>query len=278
MRMQENGEFAMQAIRIDASNSGFWGCASTLGNITNNLNPAGSGYNSTTMGFTTSLAGTAVMTGNGQDTITLNGASVIDSGAWLIAPYPTTTGSALQIAATNSVSAGMIALVSDCLHGDIFQITNGTATTGNLQHTAVAGSPGNLTANLSKMYGAGSFVFSTFSHTYSLAADPVSGLTSLYRADSGGAVELVEGIESLVILYGEDLDGDGTANRYVRANNVTNMDNVVSIRINLVAISPENNLVPTPTAYVFNNQTITPTDRRMRRVYTATVVLRNRVQ
>jgi len=90
---------------------------------------------------------------------------------------------------------------------------------------------------------------------------------------------LVEGIENMQILYGVDTSSDGTPNYYVPANNVTNPNwpNVVSIRISLLAVTLDDNLTTQPQPYTYNGATTTPTDRKIRRVFTSTIALRNRL-
>jgi type IV pilus assembly protein PilW len=58
--------------------------------------------------------------------------------------------------------------------------------------------------------------------------------------DSSGEYELVTGVESMHILFGEDTDNprDMTANRYVVASSVENWLNVVSVRISILVRSP----------------------------------------
>jgi len=89
---------------------------------------------------------------------------------------------------------------------------------------------------------------------------------------------ILEDIENIQILYGENTNGDafGVAEYYVPANNVANWDRVVSVRISVLVRTKENNLVAAPQAYSFNGATVTPTDRRLRRVFTTTITLRNR--
>lgn len=110
---------------------------------------------------------------------------------------------------------------------------------------------------------------------------------TLYRNTNGvGAVALIEGIEDMQILYGEDTDADGTPNHYVDADggdgvgpNVVNMANVVSVRISLLVHSLSDRLTSQPLGYYFNGIVTTPptTDRRLRRVFTSTIGIRNRV-
>ena len=54
------------------------------------------------------------------------------------------------------------------------------------------------------------------------------------------------------ILYGEDTDADGTANRYLLVNTVGNMANVVSIRIRLLVRTIDDNLAAQTLLYSFN--------------------------
>jgi type IV pilus assembly protein PilW len=81
------------------------------------------------------------------------------------------------------------------------------------------------------------------------------------------------------ILYGVDTNQDFSVDDYRTANAVGNWANVISVRISLLMVSLENNLVVDgPQDYYFNGATITPAanDRRLRRVFTQTIVLRNR--
>jgi type IV pilus assembly protein PilW len=111
--------------------------------------------------------------------------------------------------------------------------------------------------------------------------DPTS--TAAYRINNGvlerNAVALIEGIQDMEILYGEDTDSDATANRYVPANNVGAMANVVSIRISLLVVSIDNNLTAQPVGYNYNGAPVAPVagDRRIRRAFTSTIAVRNRL-
>lgn len=102
--------------------------------------------------------------------------------------------------------------------------------------------------------------------------------------------ELVDGIESMQILYGVDtsVDGDGTADTYVTADAVTNWIQVVSVQISLLAHSSNvtgdaADLTDDSNTYVLagpdaaNGVTIDPLDdKRRRRVFNTTIQLRNR--
>lgn len=87
---------------------------------------------------------------------------------------------------------------------------------------------------------------------------------------------ILENVEDMQILYGERKGSNlSDLAYYVPAANVQNWDNVFSARISLVLRTAENNLVESPQSYTINGITVTPTDRRLRRVFTTTVALRN---
>jgi type IV pilus assembly protein PilW len=121
-----------------------------------------------------------------------------------------------------------------------------------------------------------------------VAANP----PSLYRAqlDATGnlaaAEELIEGVESMQILYGVNLDQDirSTADTYLTGDAVTDWQDVISVRISLLMQSIDDGTVPMPQAYVFDGVNYAgggaagnlPADNRVRRVFTTTISLRNR--
>lgn len=92
---------------------------------------------------------------------------------------------------------------------------------------------------------------------------------------------LVDSVENLQILYGENTDGNPlTVNRYV-GSQVANMDNVVSVRIGMRFISREQvrptadtNSYALLDAAAFTPSAVAP-DRLLRREITSTIFLRN---
>lgn len=89
---------------------------------------------------------------------------------------------------------------------------------------------------------------------------------------------LAEGIENLQILYGEDTDDDDIANLYVSAGNVTDFNEVVSVRIAFLASSVEtvSGGNDTNVYTLLNARPIGPlNDTLFRRVFVRTIILRN---
>lgn len=230
---------------------------------------------------------------------------------------------------TSSISGickGDILLVSDCTKSRIFQasgvspgggpgVCGGTACF-NLTHAA-SGSPGNAAAytawttqNGENGYGRDSEIIKLVTKTYFIGVNPPPGGTitepSLYlRENDGTPVPLVEGVENMQVLYGIDTSGDGVANRYFSANDVpdvdgnanTVFDGVVSVKLSLLARTPENlpglnrtaadyaGLVyamvsPAPAASIMIDPVAVAdaaaTDQRMRKVYNLTIQVRNK--
>lgn len=92
---------------------------------------------------------------------------------------------------------------------------------------------------------------------------------------------LVGGIEDMQITYGVNQDSafPPVASEYMTAAQVTTAnawDNVVSVRVTVLVQSPEDNVADAPQTYTFNGVTTTAADRRLRRVFTSTINLRNR--
>jgi len=261
-RLQENGRFSIYFLSRDLRMADFWGCAS-FDNISNHLNPGGAGFIDFTAG---GLAGADNTGLNGSDSITVRGAG--DTGLTVQTPYMPTTSADLKVTVNNGINQNDILLVSDCTSGDAFQTTNANPDgTGQLVHNtgAVSSGPGNATKPFSKSYQGDAQVYRASETTYSIATG-ASGEPALFRSINGAAPEeLVVGIENMQIVYGEDTDADGTANYYVPVGSVTNMDNVVSVRITLTARSQ----VTFPE--------VAAADKRLRRTFVTTITIRNRV-
>jgi type IV pilus assembly protein PilW len=109
------------------------------------------------------------------------------------------------------------------------------------------------------------------------------GPFSLHCSDPSGTEQaIVQNVENMQILYGEETTGDFNVDRYVPRDLVTSMDRVIAVRIALLFQTPNTNVRATPdtTQYdmhgiklpVFNGTEAT----RIRRVMTVTYTLRNR--
>jgi len=186
-----------------------------------------------------------------------------------------TPSAALQIATAGAgIATNDVVLVSDCSGGDVFFVSGVAVGGGGVSIAHAAG--GNSSANLSKAYGTDATVMSLQFVVFFVKPNP-AGVPALWRLDQSGVqVEMVDGVEDLQARYGEDTDGDSVANRYSTATAVVNWSQVVTVRMNLLLVSDDDNLTSAAQPYTLDGVTVTPTDRRLRRVFTTTVALRGR--
>lgn len=201
----------------------------------------------------------------------------------------------------NGLCAGNFVMVADCTLTRIFQATPDAGktaldSTGVIGHGA-GGNPGNACVKWDAApcpeytFGANSPAeisgVATTVYYIGRRTPPANGPApgpSLYRrvvnedvgnANANQAQELVEGVESMQILYGMDLGGGNF--RFVTAAGVSDWSTVTSVRLGLLMRTPEeaSTMVDTAT-YVVNGTTLDPyDDRRLRRVVTTTISLRN---
>ena len=258
-RLQENSRFAMFFITKDIRMADYWGCLNTTGSIDNNLNA-----NATYDFFADAIVGednnaTVDDVLDGTDVITIRGA--FGSGAY-VTQQPSTTSASIKVEDNSGLNERDIVLITDCIEGDIFQITNdptvGSAGFDNLIHNTGTGGnppidPGNADKPLRKKYDTDAQVYKLNFATYYIKN---SAQPSLYRTINGSSeAELVEGVENMQILYGEDTDNDKTPNYYLPAGSaLLNMDNVVSVRVSLVMRSREDNITSTNMSYTIPGQ------------------------
>jgi len=275
-RVQENGRFALEFIRRDARVAGFWGCYSDAA-LTNGISATSDAYINVGAGHITGTSDDGL---NSSDSLTFRSAT--GSGA-LVTSDMSGTGGTITVDSASALATGTAALISDCENGDLFQITGISETA--LAHAA--GASANISPNLNKAYAAGARVYEARETTFSIQEDPSSGVPTLYREVIGeGAQPLVEGIQNMQILYGEDTDADadGTANRYVAFGaSGLDIDRIVSIRISVLVRSINNNLTTEPSPYMYPpwvNPPIPTTpdedDKYLRKIFTTTVTLRNK--
>ena len=115
-RLQENGRYAIEFLARDVRTADFWGCVSDSTSVTNNLNPNNPGYIDFVAG------GGVAGTDGATDTLTLRRAT--GSGLVVQTPYGPQESANIAVPAGNNLQQGDIVLLSDCLAGDLFQISN----------------------------------------------------------------------------------------------------------------------------------------------------------
>jgi len=277
-RMQENGRMGLEVIARDVRMADFWGCASDITNIVNNLDNSGAGFVDFAGG---GIGGTEGASG-APDTLILRGG--FSSGLNLEPPYGPQASANIKISAGNDIQQGDIIFVSDCGQGDIFQVTNANPGSGTIVHnTGSTTDPGNYNVSnpgcpganahcLSQVYGADASLFNVQELTYNIGVGS-EGQPALFR----NGAEYLDGVEDLQVLYGEDTDASSVANYFVPADQIADMNNVISIRFAMVTRSQNDNLTGGATqSYAVLGTAKTAPDQRLRQVYMTTVNIRNR--
>lgn len=288
-RVQENGRFAIGFIGDDVRMAGYRGCyRDNPANIEAGINsPTSFNWDYATgiqgnewTGAAWSPALDAIVDGqvvDGTDVVITRG--LADDGSNL-----TAQSTATQIFADDAgnITNGDIMMVSDCSQSSIFQVTSQASAAGVVTINHAAGGawvPGNVNANLARVYGTDAQVGRLVTNVYYIGTG-ASGSPALFRQSTqpGGAMqaqELADDVENMQVLYGEDTDNDDVANRYVTADNVGDMDDVVSVRISLLVRS-EDNIASTEQTYAYNGEDVDADDTRIRRVFNTTIKIRNR--
>jgi len=263
-RMQQSGRFAIDLLQTEIRMAGFSGCFSTANEPKNTLNidpppvefnigEAINGYEATgTSQWNGSSTLNALPDDVDEDNVT-GGTDIIlvrragNDGLRLASAMPNT--SATVFVASNlspePIADGDVLLLSDCSKSAIFQVTNYTVSSGGIQHNTGVGSPGNSTKILSddKSFDTDATVYKIETKIFFI--QPGAGTNnrndayqSLWMKNgTDDPIELVPGIENLQVLYGEDSGGDGVPDRYVTADDVSDMADVVTVRVSVVANS-----------------------------------------
>lgn len=256
LEVQEAGRYIIEAIKQDFRQSDNWGCSQATTNV---LNSAGSGY-------VDYLAEGVDGVDSTNDTLTIRRADV--AGVQL--QNDMFDEASDIVVGTTAFTQGQVVIINDCLSGDIFQITNDPTSTTSLQHITGVGLPGNVVGELSKAYTTTARVYPIRSVSYSVA----NGW--LQKTTDGVTENLLPNVERFQVLFGEDTDSDRVANRYVAASSVSDWGDVASIRVNILIKSTANGVRLSNQTYTFNGVTTTATDLRLYKVFSTTVVVRNR--
>ena len=298
-RLQENARFALEFLTRDVRMSGFQGCPA-LENVTPtviaqpqspnpnptiavpNLTVSITGANNIANNWNANACGASNLCVAGTDAITIQFAESCDGN---LTGNMGVVNANIQISGANTcnISAYDALILSDCTAADLFIATS--ASSGGSTQTIAHASNQNSSNNLSKLYGTDAEILLFRSYSYFIRTG-AGGEPALWRLDNtkqagtaSNPIELVEGIENMQFLYGEDVNNDKTADYYVSVNNVVTMSRVVSVRVSLLTRTIQANLASEALPYLYNNATITPSanDRRLRRVFNSTISIRNRL-
>lgn len=311
-RVQETGRLAIDFMARDIRMAGYTGCASRVAGmvVTNTLDDSANysyNFEEAIRGYKAPITVTTPATlspvaRTGTDLLVIRGAT--GSGAEIT---DNNSSAELKIKVT-SVEAGAcpngngdrisglckadILFVSDCSKARVFQATNIVEASGNVVHsgkndsTVVPGNDisswGGSAAPDEEKFGPGSEILKASTITYYIASGAAdtagTAIPSLWQKENSVTTELLEGVEQMSITYGEDTstNADFLPDEYREAVDVDDWARVSSVRIELVVATLADNTVPETQKYYFKGATKTPTDLRLRQVFTTTIGIRSR--
>jgi type IV pilus assembly protein PilW len=330
-RLQENGRFAMDFITKDVRIAEYTGCTKTLpatnpADTITELTKLNGSNNVTNINWMAACGSLCTL---GTDAITFQYAKSC-GGQLTNKMAGSAVGSSIKIGANScNIIVGSPVLVGDCTTSHVFTAAANTTNTKDANNNTTASDikidKAFLTA---KDYDLDAEVYAFQNNATYFIRTGASGMPALFRVDSSGTNELVEGVENMQILYGVDSDTpnlDFLPNYYLDATALTALPpiptnikdpntgivslnstfpawaRVVSIRISLLVVSPDNGIIEdAPPPYIFNGLTITPPDvcfnngittttlpctapakqmpdLRLHRVFSTTIAVRNRL-
>lgn len=305
-RIQETGRIATDIMARDLRMVGFQGCADpddvAMNVIANN--PPTADF------FSTTLRGWEVNNGAWANGTEFDGTAIESDAVVGSDVIAVQRGETMEIELTGNMSADNanvqvqgddvarfaqndLVLISDCEAADLFRISSNPSS-GTWAHANNV----NTTNRLSQAYTDDARVMRFSASTYFVAdtgRDDNQGndIFALYRQNLpldgsfSAPQEIVEGVESLQIEYGELLATNNI--RYTTADNVGDMASVAAIRLGMLISDAEGSRQSDDAAsYELPGETVVgttgagagavthPEDQRLRRAFISTVMLRNR--
>lgn len=286
-RQLENGRYALDLIRKDVEHAGFYGlltdidfydtppsspdsCDEDLADIQANMALPIYGYNGP--------SGTNPA-GAGCSSELLSDANHLDGTDILVIRRTERTSTATGSLNTNRLY--LEALPTDFASDIVLD----TGTVANFTRTLPSGAAAPLWRFVTHIYYIAPCSVPSSGSTCDANADGGNPIPTLKRLELGSdlsgpdfeQVPLVEGIEELQIDYARDEDGDGTVDSYTAAPTASQWNEVVAVRIHILA----RNIEPTPgyaVSKVFNlgiAGTVAKTDEYKRSVFTAVIRAKN---
>jgi len=297
-RVQDNARFAIDSITHDLRMAGFGGCTGGA-TVPTSVLTTGAGYSysytasSQVQGYTvsgstyvpsldTSLTALTHPPSNLSDVLSLR----IPTGdpVGVIAVMASSTAP-INIGAASGLANGDIVLAANCTKSVLFQIT-ADPSAGTVSHAA---SGLNGSADLGAAFGTDASLYHMTARSYFVATSAVHpGVNSLWTYSVANATapapqELVEGVDAIALMFGEDTNGDGIPDVYETAASVGNWANVIEVRVQLLMSSVQNNVALTNSSAaavswsMINGRSWSFTDGRFHTIVNSTVSLRNRV-
>lgn len=295
-RIQENGRFALETLARDLRGADYRGCGghstelNTIlkGGFSEDYGFGGEGLRGHTYngGWTPALDAELAAQDPDQDSDIIRAFTADGAGVRIIDQNFKNANLDLEPGGGDRFNEGDIVWATDCRTATEFQITNVQQDATKLVHASnPTPPPGNQSPPQLPPYTGGQVLsFNARAFYVAPSASDASNEPALFRLDRGGTPqELVEGVERMSLMFGEDTSGNRQVNRYRTAEEIESDDawsNVVAVRVSLLVRGRDENVTEDPQAISFppGSPVQTFDDRRLRQVFTTTVGIRNRLQ
>lgn len=290
-RLQENARFALNKMQTDIRMAGYRGCLGRKGSapaaevtLVNNIIKGSTyaddfflalqGFNAGAAAWSPALDGSIAAAipapTAGSDIISVRMSTGTSTPLSALMANKSAT---IAIAANpDNLAVGDTALIADCVTSTVFKITGITAT--SIEHSTAT----NTVENLGRAFDTDALVTPIATVTYYVgpSADLANGLSLWRKTNNSSSEELVDNVEQLQITYAEDSNADWAPDKYVSADNVTDMNNVIAVKLMLLTRTTDDKLSSQGQNYTFNGVLTTPSDKRIRRAFNLVITLRNR--
>jgi type IV pilus assembly protein PilW len=294
-RLQENGRYTTYYINKHLRMAGYQGCINsnnlTLNNIVKNpttqvsFDMPLSGYHGGDGSWTPALPAnlTAANIKPGTDVIEIRYATdlgvrlaqaMANSNSAMVLDDPDGDGDEREGIAQND-----IIMITDCETGDI------AAAGGNENANSISiSASNNNTTSLSKAYDTDVkilrynyiAIYVKDSGRTNTSGEPIFSLAS--QDINGNESILADGVEDLKVSYGVDTTGDGSADSFLSAQQITNNNqwgDVLNVRVEQLLNSVES-VSTEGQSYEFDGATLDADDRLLRRQWHSVISVRNR--
>lgn len=283
--MQNNARYAFEIMGVDIRQAGFTSTrkddtptyvvnTSTVSNLMNLFGTPLIGYENTNPPNVCTTTNTTPCYLANTDSLTV--VRIDNENKYAISGHTPPTFTLSSWPTSTPPQAGEIFVAADYTHAAVFQV--GAANDPTVSYATGTASPDNSGTDLGTFYGGISALklYRLSGASYYIGRNP-AGEPALYRDKLGHndvtanstREELVQGIEDMQIEYGVDTDltPDGSVDDYVDANSAvgTGWGRVLSVRITLTLVSGQNEKVGTTG------------DRLLRKTFTNTIAVRNRL-
>ncbi|MBV1790121.1 PilW family protein [Marinobacterium sp. D7] len=306
-RVQEHGRFATELMAKTLRQAGYTGCAQNdkIANVLNDTPWWSNLASGAILGYEGDETYPGRNTGTadgeriaGTDAIFMIGGDGVD---YEIKEKNAGGNANFKLTDLHNLTDGTIVLICDPQQTTILQITNANTANKTIVHNTGKGTPGNCTQRVGypvpdtcNAASGNEYEFPGLtrlselkSYGYYIGADSNDSTgRSLYRTRLGITAAsntaaptsevLVPGIEDMQLQYGIDSNADDDVDRFVDADAVTDWSQVLAVRIRLLVAGQTRNVLEVAQTLDAPFTAHDTSDKRLRHVFTSTVVLRNR--